>query len=345
MDPSKDSYLGDPLPDAAWPVTAKSLLTNREMELYNTLHGLYPDHRLFVQVALSQLIDVAKDHPERNSIRARFSQLVADFVLCRPDLSVVAVIELDDWSHALERRKMPDARKNKVLADAGLRLIRIPDGPIPSAETLHRLICNDPELNVSPGSHTGPQRIPSEPNFRLADDWTPNAAHEPLPMDPDRVAAQAMRSLAIKAVAGLTLLAVFWFVYSQVIPNVIQSTLQPLVAKARPVSSTVPCAAASSGIVRAPVAPFIPSPSREDVAEKRAAEVRSMAELQRQKDRAWADSYSSPASCEHPPDWNAQVDCGNQYMRAKRAFEEQWGRTHGSGNSSTPATVLENPHK
>jgi Protein of unknown function (DUF2726) len=345
VDRSKPSYLGDPLPDAAWPVTAKSLLTNREMELYKTLHGLYPDHRLFVQVALSQLIDVAKNHPERNSIRARFSQLVADFVLCRPDLSVVAVIELDDWSHALEKRKMPDARKNKALADSGLRLIRIPDGPIPSAEKLHQIICSEPEPSVSTAKHTDPRRISSESDFRLADDWTSNAAHEPLPMDPDRVAAQAMRSLAIKAAAGLALLAAFWFVYSQVIPNVIQSTLHPLAARARPVSSAVPPAAASSGIARATAAPLIPSPSQEDLAEKRAAEVRSMAELQRQKDRAWADSYSSPASCEHPPDWNAQVDCGNQYMRAKRAFEEQWGRTHGSGNSSAPAVVLENPHK
>jgi hypothetical protein len=57
------------------------------------LLNLYPDHKIFVQVALSQLIDVPEDHPGRQSIRNRFSQLVADFVLCRSDLSVIAVIE------------------------------------------------------------------------------------------------------------------------------------------------------------------------------------------------------------------------------------------------------------
>jgi hypothetical protein len=345
VDRSKHSYLGDPLPDAAWPVTAKSLLTNREMELYKTLHGLYPDHRLFVQVALSQLIDVAKNHPERNSIRARFSQLVADFVLCRPDLSVVAVIELDDWSHALEKRKMPDARKNKALADAGLRLIRIPDGPIPSAETLHRIICKEPERNVSPGSHTDPQRTPSEPNLRLMDDWASNVAQEPPSVDPERDAARAIRWVAIKVLAGFALMVGIWLVYSRAVPNIVQSTAKSLVAKSQPVSSAMPRPAAQPVVSPTSVAPLISRPSQEDVAERRDNELRAITALRRQRDRAWADFYSSPASCDHPSDWNAQVECGNQYMRAKRAFEEHWASAHGIGNNIAPVVVLENPRR
>jgi hypothetical protein len=119
VDHSKTAYGGEPLPEAPWPVASKGLLTNRERAFYQTLHALYPEYRVFVQVALSQLIDVAEDHPERYSIRARFCQLVADFVLCRPDLSVIAVIELDDRSHERRSRQAADARKTKALVDFG----------------------------------------------------------------------------------------------------------------------------------------------------------------------------------------------------------------------------------
>jgi hypothetical protein len=64
--------------------------------------------------------------------------------------------------------------------------------------------------------------------------------------------------------------------------------------------------------------------------------------LQRQKEHAWLPYYSAPASCEHPVDWKAQVECGNQYMRAKKEFEKQWLAEHGAGESGGGAVVLEN---
>jgi len=48
------------------------------------------------------------------------------------------------------------------------------------------------------------------------------------------------------------------------------------------------------------------------------------AELAKRKAAAWAAFYQQPAVCEHPPAWTDQVECGNQYMRAKKAFEMQW---------------------
>jgi hypothetical protein len=44
--------------DPRWPVSARNLLTKRERSLYDLLLYLYPDHRIFIQVAISQLIDV-----------------------------------------------------------------------------------------------------------------------------------------------------------------------------------------------------------------------------------------------------------------------------------------------
>jgi hypothetical protein len=64
--------------------------------------------------------------------------------------------------------------------------------------------------------------------------------------------------------------------------------------------------------------------------------------LQRQKDHAWLAYYSAPSSCEHPVDWKAQVECGNQYMRAKKEFAKQWLAEHGTDQATGLAIVLEN---
>jgi Protein of unknown function (DUF2726) len=175
----------EPLPDAPWPVAARNLLSAREQSLYQRLLSLYPKHQVFVQVALSQLIDVDRNYPESESIRARYKQLVADFVLCRADLSVVAVIELDDRSHERRDRQDADARKTKALVDAGLRLVRIPAGELPSEEELREIIDADraslgERLEIPKIQHF----VAPEPELRLAPDWgsaptfAPRADHE-----------------------------------------------------------------------------------------------------------------------------------------------------------------------
>ncbi len=66
------------------------------------------------------------------------------------------------------------------------------------------------------------------------------------------------------------------------------------------------------------------------------------AEKMRRKARAWAAAYVSPAACEHPADWNAQVECGNQYMRAKQAFERKWAHDNDPDSPPRNAVVLDN---
>jgi hypothetical protein len=129
--------------DDHWPLVARPLLSPRETELYQRLEAIYPDHRIFVQVALSQLLDVLPDWSKRQSVRNQFSQLVADFVLCRRDLTIVAVIELDDSSHLRADRQDADRRKTKAVESAGLRLIRIAAGHIPSEAELRQIIRAD----------------------------------------------------------------------------------------------------------------------------------------------------------------------------------------------------------
>ena len=39
---------------------------------------------------------------------------------------------------------------------------------------------------------------------------------------------------------------------------------------------------------------------------------------------AWQAAWKVTPDCAHPVDWDAQVECGNRYIRARRAFVEQW---------------------
>jgi hypothetical protein len=334
--------IGQELPDPPWPVAARDLLTQRERSLYQSLLALYPEHKIFVQVALSQLIDVPEDHPERKSIRNRFSQLVADFVLCRSNLSVVAVIELDDRSHERADRQAADVRKNKALSDAGLRLVRIPAGTLPSEERLREIIDADHAFGGSANEATRDRRfMPAESGIELAEDWG-SAGPDHMVGSPDSrdLELRSWKWSAIKAgLAGVTLIG-GWFLYGQFLLVMAHRALQPLavphVTATSPSSTTTPLAPS-----RIPVASVAVGLSAEDLAERKRTELQAATAAKQQKDLAWAAYYSAPASCEHPTDWTAQVECGNQYMRAKRQFEKQWVALHGTVPGIVGAVVLD----
>ena len=44
------------------------------------------------------------------------------------------------------------------------------------------------------------------------------------------------------------------------------------------------------------------------------------------KERAWNRYYQAPPECEKPANWDAQVECGNKHIRARRDFELKWER-------------------
>jgi hypothetical protein len=317
------------LGDAPWPVQPKNLLTNRETQLFQTLHALYPNHRLFVQVALSQLVDVPKDHPNRVAIRNRFERLVADFVLCRADMSVVAVIELDDPSHRMPIRQAADARKTKALQDAGLELIRIPEGPLPSGESLRSIIAQR-EASADK-SEVAPQlQLDSGPELQLADDWPPI---EQIGAEVSSIGSKAVLQAVLKLVFGIVVIVGGWLLYAQLLPHLMHSALQPLAARAL---GPNPRPAAPPQILPATTPPIaVPETASRTAALE---DVR----LQKEKTHAWNASYQVPASCEHPVDWNAQVECGNRYIRAKRVFEGQWAAAHGEEGGAAQGVILDN---
>jgi Protein of unknown function (DUF2726) len=329
----------EPLPDAPWPVAARNLLSAREQSLYQRLLSLYPKHQVFVQVALSQMIDVDRNYPESESIRARYKQLVADFVLCRADLSVVAVIELDDRSHQRRDRQDADARKTKALVDAGLRLVRIPAGDLPSEDQLREIIDGD-RTSGERSEWTKMNRfVPAEPELRLAPDWA--SAPDAPRVDHESAASRAVKIAVVKMVLGGVVLVFGWVFYTQVVPVVMQRAFQPLAVRHVPPSLTPTHASSTGAPARISSVPGVSGPTPQELAEKRRAESQAAEDLNRQKDHAWLAYYSAPAACEHPVDWKAQVECGNLYMRAKKEFDRKWVMEHGTGQTSGPVVVLD----
>ncbi|WP_019881570.1 MULTISPECIES: DUF2726 domain-containing protein [unclassified Methylophilus] len=109
--------------DVEWPFYAKQLLSQPEQVLFHRLINALPDHIVLAQVQVSQVLGVKKgvNFYEWNN---RINRLSYDFVICRKDCSVVAVIELDDKSHESKDRIEADKRKDRATASAGIRMIR-----------------------------------------------------------------------------------------------------------------------------------------------------------------------------------------------------------------------------
>ena len=109
--------------DEVWPFYAKKPLSQPEQVLYFRLIQALPEHIVIAQVQLSRLLGVKKG----NNYQAwfnRINRMSADFVVCNKDSSIVAVIELDDATHQREDRQAADAKKDKALASAGVRIVR-----------------------------------------------------------------------------------------------------------------------------------------------------------------------------------------------------------------------------
>jgi hypothetical protein len=106
-----------------WPFQVRKPMSNAEQVLYFRLRKVLPDHIVLAQVQLSRILSVKKG----NSFGAwnnRINRLSADFVVCTKDASIAAVIELDDATHHSEARRAADAKKEKALRAAGVRLLR-----------------------------------------------------------------------------------------------------------------------------------------------------------------------------------------------------------------------------
>ena len=128
------TYLKHRPPEGIWPYGSRKVLADTEQVLFHRLVSALPDYLVLTQVRLSRVLEVKKGKGIRvNEWNNRINGLSLDFVICSKDFSVLTVIELGDKAHIRKKHINDDKRKNKALADAGIRLIRwdvesIPDG-------------------------------------------------------------------------------------------------------------------------------------------------------------------------------------------------------------------------
>jgi hypothetical protein len=145
--------------------------------------------------------------------------------------------------------------------------------------------------------------------------------------DDSSAGSRELKRVALKAVAAVALLPGGWFIFSQFLPAVIKQAFQSL---AMPRVQTTSPRSVAVVPARIPASPLMPQPTAAELATLKQQALQAANVLQKKKDLAWAAFYSAPASCEHPADWSAWVECGNQYMRAKKRFEEQWATSEGN---------------
>ena len=121
----------------AQPLKARALLTGNEQEFYQRLRRALPALNVLPQVGMSALVDVALSplHPKFWEVRRVFAMKTIDYVVCRPkDMSVVAVVELDDRSH--DEKKSKDRMRDAMLSSVGIVTIRWDSRAKPSVDQI-----------------------------------------------------------------------------------------------------------------------------------------------------------------------------------------------------------------
>lgn len=120
-------------------VKKEVLIHEQEQDLYFRLKEAMPDHYIMAQVRLADIVEIKSS----DNWQAWFNKICSksiDFVLCDKSFSVLACIEYDGKTHQQENRKRADAEKDAALQAAGIPMVRIEAGKIPSVEYFYILL-------------------------------------------------------------------------------------------------------------------------------------------------------------------------------------------------------------
>lgn len=119
------------------PYYGKSPLTEVEQVLYYRLVEALPELVVLAQVPLTAILGIKKR--QNKSWQGQFnaiSRKSVDYVVCRKDFSIVAVIELDDSTHEKPERQKSDEVKNAAFKAVGIEVLRLKPGKLPEAASI-----------------------------------------------------------------------------------------------------------------------------------------------------------------------------------------------------------------
>jgi very-short-patch-repair endonuclease len=135
-EPAPAAVRGDEL--EVWPFEPMPFMTNSEVRFFARLQEALPEHFIFAQVQLSRLVQ-ATDQADQKFWFNRICRMSADYVVVHRDAQrILAVIELDDWTHDRPDRRRADAKKDKAIQSAGLPMVRFDGRNMPEVMHLRR---------------------------------------------------------------------------------------------------------------------------------------------------------------------------------------------------------------
>lgn len=170
-----------PRDDEPWPYYAKPLMTDVEQIFFHRLLQVLPNHRVFAQVQLSQLLGIRAGHNYHRWYH-HVSRMSVDYVVCSKDARILAAIELDDSSHLLPDRILADQKKDRALSAAGISILRIPVKGMPGVSELSKLFAFlDEAKTAAPEAQAPAQKPTTAPNAPSAPD---PSKPEPIPQNP-----------------------------------------------------------------------------------------------------------------------------------------------------------------
>lgn len=113
---SPESYVGK--------YKSRMLLTKNEWSAYMALKKITDAHDLVICPKV-RLIDIVepKSGNQEAALRAKVIQKHVDFVICKSNLKIVGVVELDDSSHDTKKRIERDKFVDEILTDVGYTVI------------------------------------------------------------------------------------------------------------------------------------------------------------------------------------------------------------------------------
>lgn len=117
-------------------------LTRAEHECYDALVAAVGDkYHVFAQVHLPTILDNKVKGQDWRAALAHINRKSVDFVLCdKAYISPKLAIELDDKSHERPDRQERDREVERILADAGVPLLRLENkGRFDSSELVRRV--------------------------------------------------------------------------------------------------------------------------------------------------------------------------------------------------------------